>query len=109
MGWQKWMMAVILTLMVTMPVRVRSQRRVVGDIREQSISQLADFDAREEKVPVAGVGRQRARPRHKDPMRVVAHQVVPLRVQMARFDQGDGVVVCAIFPYLQVSEPLATN
>ena len=50
MGWQKWIIAVILTLMVTMPVRVRSQRRVVGDIREQSISQLADFDAREEKV-----------------------------------------------------------
>ena len=67
------------------------------------------FDAWEEKVPVAGVGRQRACPRHKDPMRVVAHQVVPLWVQMARFDQGDGMIVGAIFPYLQVSEPLATN
>ena len=37
-------------VMVTLTVRVNSQRRVVGDIREQSISQLADFDAREEKV-----------------------------------------------------------
>ena len=48
MGWQKWIMIVIMTLTVTMTVR--GQRRVVGDIREQSISQLADFDAREEKV-----------------------------------------------------------
>merc|ERR1719412_1439080 len=33
-----------------MILTVKSQRRVVGDIREQSISQLADFDAREERV-----------------------------------------------------------
>ena len=46
MGWKSWIMMV----MVTLTVRVNSQRRVVGDIREQSISQLADFDAREEKV-----------------------------------------------------------
>ena len=49
MGWKKWIMiTVIMTLIVTMTVRC--QRRVVGDIKEQSISQLADFDAREEKV-----------------------------------------------------------
>ena len=41
---------VMLTVIVIMTGRVQSQRRVVGDIREQSISQLADFDAREEKV-----------------------------------------------------------
>ena len=38
----------MMTLIVI--VGVRTQRRVVGDIREQTISQLADFDAREEKV-----------------------------------------------------------
>lgn len=50
MEWQKWIITVMMTLFVTTPAGVRSQRRVVGDIREQSISQLADFDAREEKV-----------------------------------------------------------
>ena len=48
MGWQKWIMIAI--MIVIMTLTVRCQRRVVGDIREQSISQLADFDAREEKV-----------------------------------------------------------
>ena len=37
-------------VMMMMIMSVKSQRRVVGDIREQSISQLADFDAREERV-----------------------------------------------------------
>ena len=40
----KWL---VLMMMI---MSVKSQRRVVGDIREQSISQLADFDAREERV-----------------------------------------------------------
>ena len=42
----------MVTMMVVMMMimTVKSQRRVVGDIREQSISQLADFDAREERV-----------------------------------------------------------
>ena len=37
-------------VVMMMIMTVKSQRRVVGDIREQSISQLADFDAREERV-----------------------------------------------------------
>ena len=37
-------------VVMMMILTVKSQRRVVGDIREQSISQLADFDAREERV-----------------------------------------------------------
>ena len=46
------MSASMVTMMVVMMMilTVKSQRRVVGDIREQSISQLADFDAREERV-----------------------------------------------------------
>ena len=41
---------VTMTVVMMMIMTVKSQRRVVGDIREQSISQLADFDAREERV-----------------------------------------------------------
>ena len=46
------MLPSMVTMMVVMMMimTVKSQRRVVGDIREQSISQLADFDAREERV-----------------------------------------------------------
>ena len=40
-----WM---ILMILILNPVKC--QRRVVGDIKEQSISQLADFDARQERV-----------------------------------------------------------
>ena len=41
---------VTMVVVMMMIMTVKSQRRVVGDIREQSISQLADFDAREERV-----------------------------------------------------------
>lgn len=38
-------------LVVLLATRLtHSQRRIVGDISEQKISQLADFDAREERV-----------------------------------------------------------
>ena len=40
----------VMMMVMMMIMTVKSQRRVVGDIREQSISQLADFDAREERV-----------------------------------------------------------
>ena len=40
----------ILTTSMLILTIVNSQRRVIGDIKEQSISQLADFDAREERV-----------------------------------------------------------
>ena len=40
-----------LLLLLLVLARVgHSQRRILGDISEQKISQLADFDAREERV-----------------------------------------------------------
>ena len=41
----------VLVLLLVLLARVgHSQRRIIGDISEQKISQLADFDAREERV-----------------------------------------------------------
>ena len=39
-----------LVLLVLTTRTALSQRRITGDIDEQKISQLADFDAREERV-----------------------------------------------------------
>ena len=41
---------IAISLLILMLTTVENQRRVIGDINEQSISQLADFDAREERV-----------------------------------------------------------
>ena len=41
---------IAISLLILMLTTVENQRRVIGDISEQSISQLADFDAREERV-----------------------------------------------------------
>ena len=40
----------LLVLLVLLARVGHSQRRIIGDISEQKISQLADFDAREERV-----------------------------------------------------------
>ena len=45
-----WNIYQILTISILTLTIVKSQRRVIGDISEQKISQLADFDAREERV-----------------------------------------------------------
>ena len=42
-------LTVLLLLLLTARTGL-SQRRITGDIQEQKISQLADFDAREERV-----------------------------------------------------------
>ena len=41
---------IAISLLILTLTTVENQRRVIGDINEQSISQLADFDAREERV-----------------------------------------------------------
>ena len=44
------MMISVVVVLVLAVGTVQPQRRIIGDIQEQKISQLADFDAREERV-----------------------------------------------------------
>ena len=44
------MMISVVVLVLLAVGTVLPQRRIIGDIQEQKISQLADFDAREERV-----------------------------------------------------------
>ena len=43
-------MMTVVVLLALSAGRASPQRRIIGDISEQKISQLADFDAREERV-----------------------------------------------------------